>query len=194
MEKEARPHLRAEWPTLAAIAHKNWSDPAGLQPILSELKYRSRRGARELRKRVTERLVELSFDYFAWPTTEAPESSIPIEQDQFQYATGLLAYLGYRVGQNGAVTSERQHILDYVYNQEVPNVNSPEYMSEWGQPQTGTRLEKTAETIAASVRNAKRRTDADLSLAIQEWEDDLEYTKRRYYDGQYDFEWPTTTP
>ena len=115
----------------------------------SQLKFRSRPGARELRKKVTERLVQLSVESFLWPGTDVGPSSVDLEEDKFDYNYGLLKYLGYRVGQQGARSEERQHILDYVYNETVPRVNSASYMAEWGAPKTGPRLQKTAESIAA---------------------------------------------
>jgi hypothetical protein len=194
MEQEPRPYLRNEWPELAAKADEHWSEPAILQSILEELKFRSRPGARELRNKVTQRLVQLSSDSFLWPGTAVGPSWVALQADQFDYSHGLLRYMGYRVGQQGAIRAERQHILDYVYNETVPRVNSASYMAEWGSPKTGTRLQKTAESIAAFVRNAKRKHLADMALAIQEWEEDLMYIKGKYYDGRYDrsFEWPRT--
>src|SRR5437867_9969288 len=116
MEQEPRPYLRNEWPELAANAYGKWSEPRILQSILAELKFRSRPGARELRNKVTRRLVELSAESFLWPSTAVSPSSVALEQEQFDYTHGLLSYLGYRVGQQGALRPERQHILDYVYN------------------------------------------------------------------------------
>jgi|ERR1041384_2239394 hypothetical protein len=194
MEQEPRPYFRDEWPELAAKADEQWSEPQILHSILVELKYRSRPGARELRKKVTERLVELSEGSFPWPDTAIVPSSVALGEDQFDYLDGLLSFLGYRVGQRGALRPERQHILDYVYNERVPRVNSLSYMEEWASPKTGARLKKTAETIASFARLAKRKHSADMDLAIHEWEEDLSYIKVKYYDGRYDrqFQWPYT--
>lgn len=42
--------------------------------------------------------------------------------------------MGYAVGQNGAYRNKRQQVLDYVFNEQVPKVQSLEYMAEWGAP------------------------------------------------------------
>jgi hypothetical protein len=65
-------------------------------------------------------------------------------------------------------------------------------MAEWGAPSTGPRLRKMVESLAAFARNAKRRDARRLSVAIAEWESDLDYLKRTYYVGRYDFVWPDT--
>ena len=110
----------------------------------------------------------------------------------FQYRQGLLRFLGYRVGASGVGALQRQELLRSVYNGPLPSLNSKEYMEEWGKPTTGGRLRKIAESIAAFVRNAKRRDARRLSIAITEWEADLAYLKSRFYDGHYDFTWPDT--
>jgi len=59
-----------------------------------------------------------------------------------------------------------------------------------------SRLERMADLIAANVRNKKRQNQTTFELAINEWERDLSYLKRTYYDGRYDgvtgFQWPDT--
>lgn len=193
MEQEPRPYLRNDLSALAVEVERRSSDTAFLQSILCELKYRTTKAARNLRATITQRLIEISSESFLWPSTHSGPSSVALDQEQFQHSQGLLSYLGYRVGQNGGLRSERQHILDYVYNEPVPNVISPAYMAEWGAARTGIRLRKTAESIAAFTRNAKRRRGIDLALSIQEWEEDLRYLKPKYYDGRYDFGWPITS-
>ena len=46
--------------------------------------------------------------------------------------------------------------------------------------------------VAAFTRNARRNLFADMSAAIDDWEADLVYLKRTYYDRKYDFRWPPT--
>jgi hypothetical protein len=104
----------------------------------------------------------------------------------------LLRYLGYHVGAKGLSGEERRAILDAVYLEKLPSVNSRTYMSEWGQPHTGVRLKKLAETLAALTRNEKRKRAAASRSAIEEWEADLEYLRQKYYVGRYDFVWPET--
>ncbi|MGU5531190.1 hypothetical protein ACV1D8_11005, partial [Aeromonas caviae] len=58
-------------------------------------------------------------------------------------------------------------------------------------PKSSQRLYKIAYTIAALVRNAKRKTKADMRCAISEWESDLSWLRDKYYvDMMWD--WPST--
>lgn len=146
-----------------------------------------------LREKVSERLVELSQDAFLWPETDVKKSNTALSDDETWPEEGLLSYMGYRVGQKGAIMDERRRILDYIYSQPVPRVISAEYMAEWGSPKTGPRLQKMAESLAAFTRNSKRKLSKS-DLAIHEWEADLEYLRKSYYVGRYDtiFVWPPT--
>jgi hypothetical protein len=64
------------------------------------------------------------------------------------------------------------------------------YMAEWGTPSSATQRRKMEESIAAFTRNAKRRAFPKLAVTITEWEGDLEYLRKVYYVGRYDFNWP----
>jgi hypothetical protein len=137
--------------------------------------------------------------YFLWPSTAVLNSKEALDRDHFHYQDGLMSFLGYHVGKTKPVPwSKRKTILDYVYNEVLPNVNNPKYMQEWGEPKTGPRLEKLADFLAAKTRTEKSNeasTGYDYSVAIEQREHDLGYLKVKYYDGQYDrsdrFEWPT---
>ena len=52
---------------------------------------------------------------------------------------------------------------------------------------------KIAETIAAFVRNSRRRRDTRMEAAVSDWEDDLQYLYNVYYVGTFQFGWPRTT-
>ena len=47
-----------------------------------------------------------------------------------------------------------------------------------------------AVSIASAVKSAKRRRDADYSVAIEHWEEDLKFLHRSYYIGRFGFDWP----
>lgn len=128
--------------------------------------------------------------YFEWPSTDAPASIHGFTGDKFFYKEGLLSYLGYRVGQQGVHQGIRQQILDCVFHNKLPNVDSREYMDCWDSPETADRLKKMAETLASLTRNAKRRRDADFSMAISDWESDLNYLYHKYFVDHFKFAWP----
>jgi hypothetical protein len=91
---------------------------------------------------------------------------------------------------SGAYRTQRRAILDYVFNERVPKVQSQEYMDEWGEPQSVKRLGKMANSLAAFCRHAKRRKSGDFEHAIAEWEEDLKYLKDAYYAKTSGFKWP----
>jgi len=52
--------------------------------------------------------------------------------------------------------------------------------------------------VACAPRNKKRQNAEMYELAINEWERDLTYLKKTYYDGHYDagskfFPWPNAS-
>lgn len=126
---------------------------------------------------------------FQWPSTEASAGHLSLEV-QMGPATGILAALGYRVGQAGAPLKQRRQILDFVFTEDLPPIDSAAYMRSWGEPNSGPRLQKLAESLAAFARNAKRREVDALKMAICHWQDDLQYLHDRYYTGHFGFNWP----
>lgn len=188
-----RPFINATSPQLRYIANNYWDNAIALQFILSELLYRSSRGAKRLREEIIDRLVILSCnEYFVWPTTEAPEGLLPINGNIEWHPQGVLSYLGYKVGENGAEENTRHSILTSIYCNNLPNLISQEYMLTWGAPNSAIRLKKMANSIAAFTRNARRNNPIVFIVAIDEWEADLLFLKYTYYIGKYDnlFIWP----
>ncbi|QXC29689.1 MULTISPECIES: hypothetical protein [Aeromonas] len=127
---------------------------------------------------------------FSWPTTTILTSNHSLTEINWP-KIGILQAVGYRVGDKGLFKNERQKILNEVYKNQLPLVESQSYMDEWGSPKSSQRLYKIAYTIAALVRNAKRKTRADMRCAISEWESDLSWLRDKYYvDMMWD--WPST--
>lgn len=127
---------------------------------------------------------------FIWPTTQVflGWRNITVYSPEI----GLLKLLGYTVGNNGLSTEKRHHILQYVFYGELPPGLPTEYLYEWGAAGSRTRLLKLANTLASFARNAKKNLRADLSEAIHNWEDDLEWVRREFYTGRFQFQWPAT--
>ena len=132
-------------------------------------------------------------EYFPWPKTDikpSQNSLSKIDRDD-----GLLKHLGYRVGHNAERRSLRYGILDRAFRlSPIPPNFDFDYREEWGSPESGKRLRKLAETIAAFARNAKRKNNPSLLKAIGDWEADLSWLRQTYYDGRFDqqFDWPDT--
>lgn len=129
-------------------------------------------------------------DYFDWPSTDAPAGTYGFSGKHWHYKEGLLSYVGYRVGRNGVDKQVRQSILDCVFHNELPQVDSEEYMRQWDAPKSAARLQKMAESLAAFTRNAKRKDFFDYRDAIADWESDLSYLWRKYYRDHFGFAWP----
>jgi len=187
-----RPHLRDDIGELEAIAERNWTNASVLFEIFGELGYRNqRKRKRKLKDKIYARLIQIAGEYFRWPTTAAPGGNRRLS-GMLWPREGLLAYLGYHVGERGLPTLERRAILDSVYLESLPTVNNPIYMADWGLPRSSLRLQKIAESLAAFCRNRKRSDRRFTSAAVADWEADLAYLKEKYYDGVYSFPWPRT--
>lgn len=127
---------------------------------------------------------------FSWPSTKAPKGKSGLESSDW-HLIGMLSYLGYRVGAtNGVTPGIRHQILDLSFGSALPPLNSLGYMQDWGPPASTLRLRKLANELASFARNGKRKRSANLSVAIQDWEADLDYLYRKYYVGKFRFAWP----
>lgn len=127
-----------------------------------------------------------------WPHEAKASQAVALAGNHFSYSRGVLSYMGYHVGKAATLTSERRHsILDYVLLGVLPQVNDPQYMRTWGRPKTAARLRKLANAVATFARNARRKRKKNMGQAIAEWEADLAYLKKRYYDRRHrDWKWP----
>lgn len=137
--------------------------------------------------------------YIQWPSTDAPEAVKKIFAVGFT-PEGILSHEGYHVGELSSPARERRKILDSIMVEDFSHLSEElddEYISEWGKPLSLMRLMKLANTIAALCRNAKRSPN-NFAKAIEEWESDLAYLKKKYY--MHGFEdtgmqyWPSTSP
>ena len=128
--------------------------------------------------------------YFKWPTTTAPMGEGGMTA--FWYEYGLFSYVGYHVGNtNGKPDDVRQELLDCIFHNDLPKVQSEEYMQGFGTPKTPRRLNKMADFLSAEARNFKRISSGDYSKAIADYEQDLVYLYNEYYVGVFGFDWPT---
>ena len=178
------------------IAQGDWNNLILLNKLYAELKFRTTKAGVRVRNIVFERIEELKLETetaFEWPSTDAPAGQGGFTGDQYWYQEGVLSYVGYRVGiTHGIAKIKRQEILDCVLFNELPRVNSPDYMEAWGQPKTSKRLKKLSESIASFTRNAKRKNNFSMEVAIEDWEHDLSYLFENYYHHKLGFYWPDT--
>ena len=190
-----RNFVNNQWPELAELAKQPGTDIRALQEILVELLYRrDKKAILSLRLEIVERLNRSRSKYFRWPSTAKMSAAQALDSNVFWDGDGLLKFMGYHVGLNGASEKARREVLDFVFSETVPRIKSQEYMEEWGQPGEAKRLKKLAHCLASFCRNAKGNPQGDMSVAIEEWEADLNYLKQTYYSGRFDFSdfhWPT---
>jgi hypothetical protein len=103
---------------------------------------------------------------------------------------GLLKHMGYKVGSSGLPPHQRREILRTAFEtNNLPKVESPEYMRQWGEAASANRLLKIANSIAAFCRNNKRKRNPSQE-AISDWEGDLQWLRKEFYTGRFSFEWP----
>lgn len=135
-------------------------------------------------------LAPLAGDTFAWPSTEArPGHSDLDTEDWVKY--GVFKFVGYKVGNvDGEPQGVREQILSELFAGPIPPAFPDAYLDEWVTPGSAGRLKKMADTIASLTRNAKRRRDARMLIAVRDWERDLEFLYLEYYVGRFKFDWP----
>ncbi|GAA2545340.1 hypothetical protein [Mycolicibacterium diernhoferi] len=113
--------------------------------------------------RITRTVHELhvTFDTGSWPSN------------------GVLRELGYKVGQNGLGPVERRRILRTAYAVTLTGVSKEtrSYIAEWGEPNSQQRADKIERCLSNFAEVARRRS-ADMSEAIADWEDDLDWFRR----------------
>lgn len=127
--------------------------------------------------------LALELDSEAWPSVEAePDNSnhsLTIDAPE----KGLLSYFGYQVGQKAPPPKQRREALAKAFREAIPLDSFPHhYALSCGLPGSPERLHKIATTIAALIRNGKRRGQP-LATAVEHWEADLEWLKDTYYLG-----------
>jgi hypothetical protein len=129
---------------------------------------------------------------FSWPSTEAHGGDGRLDLGNV-IEQGLLSYMEYRVGRtNGLNPSVRKTLLAEIFARPLPPVFPADYLLQWGSQKTAQRLQKIAESLAAFVRNAKRKRDDRLDDAIADWEHDLRFLYEQFYVRHFQFAWPTT--
>ena len=97
--------------------------------------------------------------------------------------------MGYVVGiTNGLEVSERQKLLRKAFEEAIPEVGGDDYMAEWGTPITRVRLWRIAHHLAWLVRS--RRRNPVMGYAVNDWENDLDWLKNKFYKSWMKFSWP----
>jgi hypothetical protein len=128
---------------------------------------------------------------FAWPTVDVRGFGAARSDHHVWRSEGYLRAIGYRVGSRGGEDADRRRVLVRAYGARVPARFGEDYAAYWGNPRTSARLERMARTIARQFRLGLARRTVDNALALTDWYSDLNWLKRKYYDGRCRFRWPS---
>lgn len=139
-------------------------------------------------------LDEYDPGFFYWPHMKVGIglSSIEVELSQ----EGMLGALGYHAGKSGLSNKERHVKLSNIFRLEtnqLPEIENRESMKKWldSSPKTCERLRLIVQTIFLHWKNKKN--NKTQWKAVQDYEDDLQWLKKKYYEKcNYKFNWPDT--
>jgi hypothetical protein len=91
---------------------------------------------------------------------------------------GILGDMGYHVGKvRGLPRLQRHEILWRTFRVRL-TATSPwteEYINEWGQRCSAERFSKMCNVLRRLMKTAEQTTTRDMSVAIEEWEEDLQF-------------------
>jgi hypothetical protein len=128
-----------------------------------------------------------------WPITEPPPSGGG-SHPQFENRYSGLWLCGYPVGKTmGMGQDERQRFMDHYFRNTLHAVVASYHGDSYGEPGSEQRLRKMANVIATNCRDFKLSDGLKYRQAIDDYETDLAYLKRRYYRAGM-FPWPPTEP
>jgi hypothetical protein len=102
---------------------------------------------------------------------------------------GMLASLGYHVGNNGETLAVRRRILKHVLEGELPVVGSVAYTAEWGRPLTQQRFDKLTRFFMNMLDGA--RNNPGMTSAIAHWQADLDWVIETCRESHHGAAYPT---
>ena len=127
---------------------------------------------------------------FKWPITRIVPSSSGSTVTKGMRDKSPLTILGYKAGGQGRNQQVRHHALSRAFFQDFnTNPELEEFMPEWGEPQSGKRLQKIAERISMNVDPLS--AGGRRQVAVGHWLEDLKWLKTMFYEGKYTFPWPS---
>ncbi len=91
---------------------------------------------------------------------------------------GILGDMGYRVGKvRGLPRQERREILWRTFRVHLTAVSpwTQAYINEWGPRCSSARLSKMCNVLTSLIITAKQTTTRDMSVAIEDWSEDLQF-------------------
>ncbi|MCY7348532.1 MAG: hypothetical protein LH614_20275 [Pyrinomonadaceae bacterium] len=143
-------------------------------------------------------LEYLSTCWVDWVSTQVLRSSQGGNLQMDSPEKSVLKERGYTVGKTkGLHFSKRREILAEVFNLNLFEILSPEYirycknnfphyLAEWGNPKSEKRLVKMRDFLATNCKKQKRQQNIE---AASDYEEDLEWLRRKFHTGRFKFDW-----
>lgn len=143
-------------------------------------------------------LEYLTGKWVDWVSTTVSLNSGNSELEIESPKTSVLKELGYTVGKTkGKPTIERHQILRRAFTSELREVlsseyfdycqeNFPDYLAEWGNPQSERRLIKMRDYLATLCKRQKRRGNIE---AATDYQGDLDWIEANIHTGRFKFDW-----
>ena len=88
---------------------------------------------------------------------------------------GVLSAFGYRVGESGLSSdSKRRRILELIFEAPIPPILNPDYVREWGCPQSAQRKQKMGNVLRGLAHTSRvNNIGSSHALALRHYETDL---------------------
>ena len=122
-----------------------------------------------------------------WPIiNNAPPGVAPASLDGGVFSEfSALKMFGYTVGKTkGWPKADRQAFLHDFMAMPLPPIVKSTFGGEYGEPLSTDRLRKVANVIANNASLRSRNDPKRYAAAIADWEADLAYLKREFYEGK----------
>lgn len=127
-------------------------------------------------------------DYFKWDYKGIYPGPSIFHHKKMDEESGVLATMGYHVGNSSSLLPhQRREILRKAYEDYIPFVEG-NYMLKWGAPKTPKRLKRIAEYLVYLITErteAQNQDFQDNTTCIADWESDLRWLKKEFYDKRH---------
>jgi hypothetical protein len=130
---------------------------------------------------------------FEWPKIGEPlPDEVPFESDGLVDESPL-GSMEYHVGRTAGLSpTRRKALLTEAYKDEIPWVGPDDYMEWWGEPGTRQRLWRIVHHLAWLIRT--RRSNPSMEYAVDDWYEDLNWLRQKFYSRYMRFSWPDIHP
>lgn len=130
-------------------------------------------------------------NHFVWPDALAKLlKQKSARKDVVRNVNSPLSLAGYKVGRSGKSAKRRRQILKEIFEGPLHHETPSDFVSKWGNANSIDRLKGISGHLANLARTQQARSDPAYEKAISDWQDDLEWLRRTFYEGRFSFPWP----